>query len=103
MDPKQRYQELASKWLNNTISPEEKKEFSDWYNASQDDEVVVSRDFADSEKEHKQRILTEINQAIGFNRKPKRGKNFSLRWAGVAAILVAVLLVGIYFSVEIEG
>jgi len=100
MDPEKRYQELASKWLNNTISQDEKKEFAAWYNANQENEVLIPEFLADNEEEHKQRILNKISQAVSFNDKQARRRVVPLWWAAAAA-LFAVLLVGIYLSGQV--
>ena len=56
-----KYWVLAEKWLNNTITPKEEIEFSKWYNANQDREVLLPAGFAENEAVLKQRILQKIN------------------------------------------
>lgn len=90
-----RYQELAEKWLSNTISPQEIEEFSKWYNAGQDADVNLSRDFAGNEKELKKRIFLRINDGISEPVFPK-AYNFKILYAA-AALIVALLSVGLYF------
>ena len=41
-----RYQELADKWVQGTLSPAERKELEDWYNAGQDLPVLLPPGFA---------------------------------------------------------
>ncbi len=60
----ERYQELAEKWLNNTISPQESEEFLQWYNSGQDSDVYIPRDYAEGDQDLKKRIFAEINQNI---------------------------------------
>ena len=45
-----RYKELAEKWINGTITVNERIEFSAWYNAGQDDMIVLPSSFAGSEE-----------------------------------------------------
>jgi ferric-dicitrate binding protein FerR (iron transport regulator) len=61
MDKSQeRYEELAEKWLNGTISPEEKAEFSQWYNALSGSDLDIPASFAAGEDAHRRRILAKI-------------------------------------------
>ena len=54
----ERYQELAEKWLNNTISPQESEEFLQWYNSGQENDVYIPKDYADSDQDLKKRCTT---------------------------------------------
>jgi len=77
---KERYEELAEKWLNGTISPGEKEEFVQWYNAFPDTPLNIPASFAASEAEHRSRLLAKITS-------PRRK-----RWllpAAAACILLA--------------
>jgi ferric-dicitrate binding protein FerR (iron transport regulator) len=58
--PDERYYQLAEKWLNGTITPEERKEFTDWYNAGQDAPLDIPSQFAISEEALRQRIFHRI-------------------------------------------
>lgn len=55
-----RYNELAEKWLNGTITPEEEMEFARWYNAGQDKEIHIPAEFAGSEEALRKRMLSAI-------------------------------------------
>jgi ferric-dicitrate binding protein FerR (iron transport regulator) len=57
----QKYLYLAEKWMNGTITPEEEREFAQWYNKDQNKEIVVPRSFVSGEDEHGQRILQRIH------------------------------------------
>jgi transmembrane sensor len=59
-----RYQHLAKKWLDNTITPDEQEEFAAWYNAGQDTPVTIPSAFAESSEALRERILDKINQDI---------------------------------------
>ncbi len=92
-DPEKRLEELARKWLEGTITPEEEQEFAQWYNLRQDDPVDVPRVLSWDEETHKQRILTTISGRIrqaAHRRRP--------RWqaAVAAAVLLALVSAGAY-------
>ena len=85
-----KYLELAEKWLNNTITPHEEIEFSEWYNANQDNVVMLSAAFAENEEILRNRILQNIQY-----RKEKDDKVISLRrysFIRVAAAAAAILI-----------
>jgi transmembrane sensor len=44
--PGRKYFELAEKWLNGTITPEEEMDFDLWYNSFQDAPVNIPVNFA---------------------------------------------------------
>src|SRR5688572_15989026 len=89
-----RYQELAVKWLNGTITPEEEKEFADWFNAGSDEPILVPDTFAASEEAHRQRILDKIRQSIGAApKKPVRLR----QWAVAASIALVACTAAVYF------
>ena len=78
-----RYQELAKKWLNKTITPDEQAEFAAWYNADQDSPVEIPSAFAENEEALRERILNKINQDIKKNN--NRFKIIIPTWLRVAA------------------
>lgn len=88
-----KYLELAEKWLNNTITPHEEIEFSEWYNANQDNVVMLSVAFAENEEILRNRILQNIQY-----RKEKDDKVISLRRYSfirvAAAAAILILLTG---------
>lgn len=89
----ERYQELAYKWLNNTISHEEKEEFSAWYNSGQDETFNIYENYALDDEEIKRRIFKRINKGIST-----RSKIFHLSrvWYSAAAVIL-ILSSGLYF------
>lgn len=82
----QRYEELAAKWLNGTITPEEEKEFAGWFNAGNSGPMPVPEELGASEEEHRKRLLGKVRQAAGL----QRGKTVRLRRWAVAASLALV-------------
>jgi transmembrane sensor len=85
-----RYQDLATKWLNKTITPAEEKEFAEWYNSNQDAPLNIPADFALDEDAHKARIYSKINEAIKSSPKTKRIFPLYLRYAAAAVVLALV-------------
>jgi len=92
----ERYQELAEKWLNNTISPQEIEEFLQWYNNGQENDVYVPSDYAENDQELKKRIFAEINQNISD---PVVSSSYSFQtWFAAATVIFAVFAAGLYFT-----
>jgi transmembrane sensor len=56
----ERYEALAEKWLNGTISPEEKKEFALWYNSFPDSPLEVPASLASTEEQHRKKLYSKI-------------------------------------------
>lgn len=85
MIPDQKYLDLAEKWKNGSITPEEERVFSEWYNAGQDEEIIIPDTFAASEEAHGARMFEAIRQRrAGLNR-PRAG-----RWVAAAAVVLLV-------------
>jgi transmembrane sensor len=87
--PGNRYQELAEKWMKGTITEAEKKEFSDWYNASMDEELVLDESVTGTREEMQERILQRIEseRLVPARRRIPR----IIRYAAAAAILIAIV------------
>ncbi|MGX5819010.1 FecR family protein [Chitinophaga lutea] len=84
-----RYEELAAKWLNGTITPEEQAEFAAWFNAGTAEPLEVPEHFAASEEAHRLRILAGVRAAAGLQREP--AKTFPLRrWVAAASVILAI-------------
>jgi hypothetical protein len=81
-----RYQQLAKKWLDKTITPAEQEEFAAWYNAGQDEPVEIPVDFAGSEEILRQRILNKINHDIKADSK-RPGVSIPV-WLRYAAVIL---------------
>ncbi|OZA59073.1 MAG: hypothetical protein B7X75_04395 [Sphingobacteriales bacterium 39-40-5] len=96
----ERYQELAERWLNNTISPQESEEFFQWYNSGQENDVYIPKDYADSDQDLKKRIFAEINHNIS---EPILSPSYRIQsWFAAAAVIIAVFAAGLYFSSETQ-
>jgi ferric-dicitrate binding protein FerR (iron transport regulator) len=99
----ERYQELALKWLNNTISPEEKAAFAQWYNFAQDKNIILPENYVNDEKDLEARIFSEIENAISAESIPYTHRNY--RWyyaASAAAIIAVVFSITMHFTSEIK-
>ncbi len=61
--PDQRYLDLAEKWLNGTITPEEEEEYSEWYNTVDPGAVLeIPADRASDKEDHRKKILQFIRR-----------------------------------------
>lgn len=89
-----RYQELAEKWLNNTITSEEKREFDQFYQFGQDNDVNLPAGFASTEQELEDRIYSSIDFVISDN---NNSRSWYQSWYASAAVLVAVIATTLYF------
>lgn len=85
-----RYEILAEKWLTGTITPEEAKEYADWYNAGQDAPVDIPAALASSESDHEQRMLRQIKNNLGMQQSTSTRVRKYVWWAA-AAILLGVV------------
>lgn len=77
-----RRSELARKWLLGDIRAEEREEFSNWYNAGQDEPFIVPKEYAASKEEHQQLIFNKIQLATREN------KSFKFYWLAAAVLLM---------------
>lgn len=89
-DDLQRYELLAKKWLDGTITENEQEEFAAWYNAGQDSPLDIPAAFSESEEAHRERILNNIRQAIK-NDSGKIRRMRPLRWVSIAAACILIL------------
>jgi len=89
-----RYQELASKWKLKTISQEEAREFAEWYNHEQDKVIIIPKAFAHSEQELEKSMLQNIQHKI----LPKRTTYLLPRIAAIAASIILVLGIGLWYT-----
>lgn len=87
-----RYRELAQKWLEGTISPEEEQEFANWYNQNEDTWMVVGDTHSQNRIQYRNRIY---NQVISRINQAERWKG--IRWlrpamaVGVLVMIVAAI------------
>jgi transmembrane sensor len=96
MESENRYRELASKWLNNTINSEERVEFARWYNEGQENRVKIPEDFAMDEETLKNRIYSSVDRSISRSHHRRVIRRLR-RYAAVAAVFLMVVSAGFYF------
>src|SRR3546814_8585801 len=88
-----RCQELAEKWLNDTITVAERQEFDRCYNDDQGGaDIHLPEKFVD-EYEHKNRIYSAIDKQITNDRRVRFG--LSRKWS-VAAAAIVIISLGLY-------
>jgi transmembrane sensor len=89
-DEQERYRELALKWQEGTLTPEEREEYSRWFNQDDGTPLVVPASFAASEEALKGRILQRIEpQTLAVPKVPTYRRLYR-----VAAAAIIILLAG---------
>lgn len=102
MEQNQRYQKLASKWLSNTISDEEKREFAAWYNSNQDKEIFIYSAFGEDEEKYRRHLLEKILQLTASEKENLKASTVK-RKLGVfvaAAAIICLVVAGILLHRE---
>lgn len=88
----QRYLELAQKWLDGTITPGEEKEYAEWYNTIDPNEVLeIPPHIATNSEQHRQIILQQI-----ISRKAPVIPMYKKYVRHIAAAAILVLISGAY-------
>lgn len=87
------YYELASKWVAGTILPEEKETFLNWYKEHSDDPLSVPGNIAQSEVQHRARLLKQIRKQI---LKEEHQGYARLPYKLIAACALILLAIGIF-------
>lgn len=85
--PDQKYYELAEKWLNGSITPEEEKAFAEWYNKDHEAPLEIPTSFAPNEAALKQRIWAQVQK------RRQGGRVIGMRLVRYSAAAALVLLV----------
>jgi transmembrane sensor len=91
----ERYEYLASKWRDKTITTAEERELFDWLNAFDNDDLNVPASFFESEEELKSEIYRHIGGKLGLVGQPKKVRLWPR--IAVAAAAVAAIVVGVWF------
>lgn len=94
--PEYNIHELAAKWVNGTITAEEKVYYEKWYADFNDAETTVYDSSITSSAELGQKILTKLQNRIGKDEKPVYRQ---IGWISIAASFIILISIGIYFSV----
>jgi transmembrane sensor len=85
-------EKLAHKWLEGTLTPEEKSRFEQWYADFNDEELLLSDSKYTSAHQISITILSRINAQIDQQQAPKI-KTFTL-WRSIAAAAAVILIIG---------
>ncbi len=99
--PPKRYIILARKWLSGRITAEEKTQFADWYNKSQDEPLIVPEHKGLDEGEYRNRIFFGIQRRIDREKKKKGIPVF--RYFTAAAVLALMCGLGVYLFIGREN
>ncbi|MGJ1387931.1 FecR family protein [Sphingobacterium spiritivorum] len=91
-EDKEKYQQLASKWLDKTITEEELQVFNAWYENDPDGIIEISESFAQTEGQLAERMLKGINSRI------HKTRVYSL-WTRISVAASVLLLLGASFYV----
>lgn len=62
-DDLERYEQLAEKWINGTITPAEKEEYNEWFSQVSGMPVEIPASFADTEEVLENRMIENINRS----------------------------------------
>lgn len=89
---KQRLQYLVDRFLNNTASEEELKEYNNWYAAQQEKGLNLYEQDDDAAKEYANQLFSSIANDIKYKEhqrlhQVKRSRGVLLRWISVAAVV----------------
>jgi len=85
-----RLQQLANKLLKGTITPAEQMEFDEWYTSEMHNDIIIPKEIASSEEEHRNRILLRIHNEIKAAEKTVQPKKLRLSIAVAAAVLLLI-------------
>lgn len=96
--PEERIIQLAQKWLDGTITPEEKDEFDQWYNAF--DDTVHETGSHEGEAGLRERIKNQIFSQADIPQPDKGPARPVPYWLGLAATLLLFALAGAYFLIR---
>ena len=97
MSEKERYEKLALKWLEGTITAAEKAEFAAWYNSHDDGNTMLPASLAGHEDELEARIYVRIKQLVQQS-EPVNAPKMNRLWmfTAAAALLLMCFSVGLY-------
>lgn len=91
----ERYELLAEKWMNGTITEAEKQEYTDWYTTNQDKPIDIPAAFADSREVLQERIFQQVKNGMQHKGKVV-GIRRTYKWIAAAAVLLILGGAGYY-------
>ncbi len=86
------YQELGRKWADGTITPEEAREYVEWYNEEDELPLIIPKEFANSEEELEQRMFASIQTGLKQPTPVVSIRRRIVRITAVAATIIAVAI-----------
>ena len=93
----QRINELAYKWMNGTITDEERAEFMQWYNGADDGSAIeIPAEISADELTHGLKIYNSISKNLVTTETPVR----KISWVRYAAAIIIILCAGTYFFIS---
>lgn len=92
-----KYEELASKWLDGSITESEKNDFAFWFNEGNEDQLVPFT-YARSKKEHKARIFAKIYRKTGLKAPITERRKFKYPLLGAASVTLFLGAAMIWYS-----
>lgn len=95
-EDQEKYQQLASKWLDKTITEEELQVFNAWYESDPDGIIEIPESFAQTEEQLQARMLKGISNSI------HKTHIYSL-WTRISVAASVLLLLGASFYVHRYG
>ncbi len=105
-DANRRIEELAHKWLNGSITPEEKAEFMTWYNSQDNGEpLIIPEEFAADDLTHGMRMYKNIYEKIKLldeNDRPAPVRRIT-KWVAFAAAAVILIVFASYFFYTLDA
>ena len=93
----EKHLELAQKWLEGTITEEEKEVFSNWYNKNQGEEIIVPKNHGTSDDEYRNGLLNRIQWKISSDDNKVRRISWYRPAIAAAVALLLVSLGAVYY------
>ncbi|WP_256010621.1 FecR family protein [Desertivirga xinjiangensis] len=85
---KTRLEVLAAKWLEGSISQDEREEFNEWFHSNLETSVAIKETFASSREEHRLKILSRIHKEIRREHRPLIVRRL---WLSAAAAVLLIM------------
>jgi len=82
LEENERIRTLAQKWLDGSITPEEEREYADWYNRTEG-----TLDVPEDREAIKARMMRNIAEGL-----PREHKTYRLWWAAAAAVALTAII-----------
>lgn len=97
-DENDSYHELAAKWIDGSISWQQRHKFNTWYNRDQDQPLIIPASFAADAEIHKARIYQKVLTGLEDKNTPAPVK-FWIK-VGIAASICILFSVALYFYMQ---